>query len=293
MITSMTGFGRGEVSSDGMTLTAEIRSVNSRYLDISIRLPQLIQDKELDLKELIQSKINRGKLNISVRIDQSETGEPEVTFNEQMAKGYKKLLEELRAAAGIHEPISLDTLLTFNGIFVSREQDEETLELIWELTKKATDEAIAQLNRMRTQEGEQLGKDLEQRITNIDQILEKIAELTKDRAAEAKQKLQERLNALINDELIDPDRLEMEVAMLADRMDITEEIVRLQSHIKFFREALEHSDAVGRRLNFLSQEINREINTIGSKANSSEISQYVVQAKENLEQIREQVQNIE
>lgn len=293
MIVSMTGFGRGEASSDGLTLTAEIRTVNSRYLDFSIRLPQQIQEKELELKEQVQSKVNRGKVNINVRLDQAETGEPEITFNDQLVKGYKRLLEELRSAAEIEEPVSLRNILSFNDIFVSREQDEETIELIWKLTQKAVDDAVEQLNEMRKKEGEQLQNDLIQRISNIEELLESIAVLTKDRSTEAKEKLEERLKNLISDDSIDPERLEMEVALLADKMDITEEIVRLRSHIKFFREALGQDEAVGRRLNFLSQEINREINTIGSKANSSEISQYVVHAKENLEQIREQIQNVE
>lgn len=293
MIVSMTGFGRGKATSDSLTLTAEIRSVNSRYLDFSIRLPQEIQDKELKLKEHIQSKITRGKVNISVRLDQAQTGEPEITFNEQLVKGYKKLLEELREAADIKEPVTLRNVMSFNDIFVSREQDEETIDMIWKLTLEAVKEALVQLNEMRNQEGRQLYRDLKQRIDNIEELLEKIAVLTKDRSSEAKEKLEERLKNLISDDSIDPERLEMEVALLADKMDITEEIVRLRSHIKFFREALEQDEAVGRRLNFLSQEINREINTIGSKANSSEISQHVVHAKESLEQIREQIQNVE
>lgn len=293
MIVSMTGFGRGEASSDGLTVTAEIRSVNSRYLDFSIRLPQEVQEKELKLKEHLQSEINRGKININIRLDQAQTGEPEITFNEQLVRGYKKLLEELRAAAEIEEPVTLRNVMSFNDIFVSREQDEETIKRIWDLTIKATDEAVDQLNGMRRQEGQQLQKDLLQRINNIEELLEKIAVLTKNRSAEAKEKLEERLKNLISDDSIDPERLEMEVALLADKMDITEEIVRLRSHIKFFREALDQEEAVGRRLNFLSQEINREINTIGSKANSSQISQHVVHAKENLEQIREQIQNVE
>lgn len=293
MIVSMTGFGRGEASADGFAVTAEVRAVNSRYLDISIRLPQEIQERELDLKELVQEKINRGKLNISVRLNQAQTGEPEVTFNKELVKGYKKLLEELRTSANIDKSVTLRDLMSFNDIFVSREQDEETLKKIWQLTAEAATEAITQLNNMRRQEGKQLENDLHQRIDNIEELLKKISILTKNRAEEARDKLRERLEDLIGDESVDPERLEMEVAILADKMDITEEIVRLQSHIKFFREALQQDESVGRRLNFLSQEINREINTIGSKANSSEISRHVVHAKENLEQIREQVQNIE
>ncbi len=289
----MTGFGRGEATNNGITVTTEVKSVNSRYLDISFRLPQVIQDKELELKEEIQKQLSRGKLNINVRLDQAETGEPDITFSDKLAKGYKQLLEELRSAAHISEPVTLRDLLQFGEIFVSREQDQETLNIIWELSKEATQKALKQLISMRVQEGNQIKEDLLNRVDHISQVLSRIEELTRDRAPEIRDKLMERIQNLIDDDSLDPDRLEMEVAMLADKMDITEEIVRLKSHIKFFKHAVDQEETVGRRLNFLSQEMNREINTIGSKASSSEISQYVVQAKESLEQIREQVQNVE
>lgn len=146
---------------------------------------------------------------------------------------------------------------------------------------------------MRSQEGAQLEEDLVKRIDHIEKMIKKVQTLTEGRADESRQKLLDRIRNLVDDDTLNQERLELEVAILVDKMDITEELVRLQSHLKFFREAIEHEDSVGRRLNFLSQEINREINTIGSKANNSEISQYVVQAKESLEQIREQVQNVE
>ncbi len=293
MITSMTGFGRGEASADGITVTVELRTVNSRYLDISLKLPQVIQEKELDLKELLQEHVERGKLNVNVRVDKSDTGEPDITFNKNLVKGYKKMLNDLRDAAGIEKPISLDSFLQFNDIFESREEDEETVEAIWSLTKQSTRIAAEDLKKMRLQEGKQLENDLLNRVNHIEEMLEIVKTKTEGRAAEAREKLLERINDIIENDKIDPDRLEMEVAIQVDKMDITEEIVRTQSHIKFFREAVKNDDAVGRRLNFLSQEINREINTIGSKANDSEISQHVVQAKESLEQIREQVQNVE
>lgn len=293
MITSMTGFGRGEASLAGIAVTVEVKTVNSRYLDLSLRLPQTLQDKELDIKDHLKQHIQRGKVNVSVRVDKADTGQPEITFNQKMVQGYKQMLNELREAAGIEEPVSMQTFLRFDGIFIPREEDEETRQAIWQLTQKATDTAVDKLHEMRHQEGSQLEEDLLQRVDQIEEMLNIILEKTKGRAQETKQQLLERINNLIDSDKLDPDRLEMEVAVLADKMDITEEIVRTQSHIKFFREAVQNGGAVGRRLNFLSQEINREINTIGSKANDSEISQYVVQAKESLEQIREQVQNVE
>lgn len=293
MITSMTGFGRGEASSEGISVTVELKTVNSRYLDISLRMPQSIQDHELDLKELLQQHVERGKLNVSVRVDKSEMGEPEITFNENLVQGYKTMLNNLRKAAGIDDPITLQTLMEFNDIFESREQDEETKDLIWELTQEAAEKAAEELKKMRRQEGSQLETDLNQRVDHIEKMLNIVKEKVDGRAAEMKEDLLERIQDLIDNDKIDPDRLEMEVAMLVDKTDITEEIVRTQSHIKFFRKAVNNDDSVGRRLNFLSQEINREINTIGSKANDSEISQYIVKAKESLEQIKEQIQNVE
>lgn len=293
MITSMTGFGRGEASENGITVTVELKSVNSRYLDISLRLPQSLQDKELDIKEILQEHVERGKVNVSIRIDKSDTGEPEITFNENLVQGYKEMLNDLRKAAGIEEPITLQTFLEFNDIFESREDDEETKEQIWDLAQQAVKDAAEELKKMRMQEGSQLENDLNQRIDHIEEMLNIVMDKVDGRSEEIKEDLLERINELIESDKIDPDRLEMEVAVLVDKMDITEEIVRTQSHIKFFREAINNDNAVGRRLNFLSQEINREINTIGSKANDSEISQYIVKAKESLEQIREQVQNVE
>lgn len=293
MITSMTGFGRGEASENGITVTVELKSVNSRYLDISLRLPQSLQNNELDIKELLQEHVERGKVNVSIRVDKSDTGEPEITFNENLVQGYKEMLNDLREAAGIEEPITLKTFLEFNDIFESREDDEKTKEQIWTLTQQAVVEAGKELKNMRLQEGSQLENDLNQRIDHIEKMLNIVMHKVDGRSKEIKEDLIERINELIESDKIDPDRLEMEVAVLVDKMDITEEIVRTQSHIKFFREAVNNDDAVGRRLNFLSQEINREINTIGSKANDSEISQYIVKAKESLEQIKEQIQNVE
>lgn len=293
MITSMTGFGRGEASENGITVTVELKSVNSRYLDISLRLPQSLQDKELDIKEILQEHVERGKVNVSIRVDKSDTGEPEITFNENLVQGYKEMLNNLRKAAGIEEPITLQTFLEFNDIFESREDDEETRVQIWNLAQQAVKDAADELKKMRMQEGSQLENDLNQRIDHIEQMLNIVMDKVDGRSKEIKEDLIERINELIESDKIDPDRLEMEVAVLVDKMDITEEIVRTQSHIKFFREAVNNDNSVGRRLNFLSQEINREINTIGSKANDSEISQYIVKAKESLEQIREQVQNVE
>ena len=293
MIISMTGFGRGEASENGITSTVEIKSLNSRYLDLSIRLPQRLQDKELEVKELVQKTVNRGKLNITVYISESETGEPAMRIDEKKVKGYSKILNNLREAAGISDPITIKDITQFNDVFINEEEDEETIEQKWNVAEKALQQAVESLLKMRTQEGSQLKNDLVDRIEFIEDNLEIITKETAGRAEDARDKLLERINNLIEEDKIDPERLELEVAVLVDKMDVTEEIVRLRSHLKFFIEAVDQPEPAGRRLNFLTQEINRELNTIGSKANNSEIAQYVVKCKEALEQIREQVQNVE
>ncbi|NIS37761.1 DUF1732 domain-containing protein [Candidatus Saccharibacteria bacterium] len=195
--------------------------------------------------------------------------------------------------AGIDQPIQLHDLLRFDDIFESEEEDEEDIEIIWNCTQDALDQSLDHLNEMRLQEGEELRNDLTELIEGISEIVKTVKGLSEKRGPEVREKLQTRINTMIDEEKIDPERLEMEVAILIDKMDVNEEIIRLQSHLKFFLEALENDEPVGRRLNFLSQEINRELNTIGAKSNDSTIAHHIVLGKEKLEKIREQVQNIE
>lgn len=293
MIKSMTGFGRGEFSSDGFQVTVEIKTLNSRYLDISTRMPQSIQEHEFDIKEEIQKKMSRGKAHVSINVEKTDQLSPDITYNEGLIKAYSEMLQKVKSLAGIDAPIQIDDLLRFDDIFESQEKDEEDIENIWKCTQEALDKSLSLLNQMRIQEGEELGNDLTELINGISDIVETVKGLSDDRAPEVREKLQMRISNLIDDEKIDPERLEMEVAILVDKMDINEEIIRLQSHLKFFLEALDNNEPVGRRLNFLSQEINRELNTIGAKSNDSTIAHHIVLGKEKLEKIREQVQNIE
>ncbi|MFP8487691.1 YicC/YloC family endoribonuclease [Gracilimonas sp. Q87] len=289
----MTGFGRGEATDDGLTATVEIKSLNSRYLDISTRLPQRLQDKELEVKELVQKTINRGKLNVTVYVSEDKSAELSIAVDKNKVIGYTRLLEEIRFAAEIEDPVTIRDITQFNDVFINKEEDEEVLEKKWAVSEQALKEALSSLMKMRRQEGDQLKNDLIDRIDFIDDNIKIITKETNGRAEETRDKLLERITNLIEEDKIDPERLEIEVAILVDKMDVTEELVRLQSHLKFFKEAVEQPEPAGRQLNFLTQEINRELNTIGSKANNSEIAQYVVKCKEALEQIREQVQNVE
>ncbi len=293
MITSMTGFGRGVVSDNGIICTVEIKSLNSRFLDLNIRLPQRFQDKELQLKEQIQNTVSRGKLNVTVHLDQKNGDESGLHYDPEKVTSYSRILNEIRDLAGIDEQITLRSLLNFGDIFSVQEEDDEQKEHFWKLIQQATADAVKNLIKMRQQEGTQLKHDLKERITTIEEELIEIEEKSKGRIPAAKEKLLVRVKSLMEDDNFDEDRLELEIAIMVDKMDITEELVRLRSHLKFFLEAIEEGSLMGRRLNFLTQEINRELNTIGSKANNSEIAHHVVRSKESLEQIREQVQNIE
>lgn len=293
MIISMTGFGRGEAADNGLNATVEIKTLNSRFLDVSIRLPQQLQQKELELKELFQKSIKRGKLNVSVNLSQQDSADPKIQVDVDKVKSYKTILNEVREAAGISESITIKNIISFGDIFISEEEDEQAIEAKWELVLKATHNAIDKLMEMRKQEGGQLKNDLLSRVSNIEESVTQILSITEGRSDEIRKKLHERIRTLVEDENLDQERLELEVAILADKMDITEETVRLAAHLKFFIEAIEQPEPAGRRLNFLTQEINRELNTIGSKANDSGIAHHVVRAKEMLEQIREQVQNVE
>jgi uncharacterized protein (TIGR00255 family) len=293
MIRSMTGFGRGEASSKGFQVTVEVKTLNSRYLDISSRIPQSILHHEFDIKEIVQSNLSRGKVHINAYVDRTDTSKPSITYKSEMVQAYGKMLEQVKFLANIREPLTLTDLLQFEGVFETRQEDEEEVEVIWTCMTEALGKAISLLNEMRSQEGKELKNELITQINGISVMLEEVSDLAVKRIPDVRERLKNRIKNMVTDEKTDPERMEMEIALLVDKMDINEEIIRLQSHLKFFLEALENSEPMGRRLNFLCQEINRELNTIGAKANDSAISQHIVLGKEKLEQIREQVQNIE
>ena len=295
MIISMTGFGRGEASANGVTAMVELKTLNSRYLDISVKLPQHFQDKELQFKEMLTQQISRGKLNVSIHLDDTESQRKVPVVDAQKLANYMQILQEIQTSIGTDAKIELNQLLQFNDLITQSEpvQDPEHDKLCWSLIQQANAIAIEKLMEMKRQEGAQLKDDINSRLSGIREALHQIQQTTDGRGEDLKKKLQERISSLLDDEKIDPNRLEVEVALMADKMDITEETVRLEAHLKFFTEAIQSNEHAGRRLNFLTQEINRELNTIGSKANDSSIAHEVVKSKEMLEQIREQVQNIE
>ena len=290
MIRSMTGFGRATASADGADVTVEVRSLNGRYAEVSVRAPRGLALHEADLQNRVKDALERGKINVSVQVQRAAEAVP-MRVDAAAASAYRRLLDDLREAAGITEPVRLDDLLRFPDLLVADEREDDA-DALWTATESALAAALADLDRMRRQEGDALAADLRARLDAIETELDAVEAAAPARLDAARVALHERLADVLGDERVDRDRLELEIALLADRLDVNEECVRLRSHLALFRDALAEGGAVGRRLNFLAQEFNREINTIASKANDPAIAHRAVTMKEELEKIREQVQNV-
>jgi uncharacterized protein (TIGR00255 family) len=288
----MTGYGSAELERDGQRLTAEIRSVNHRFGEVSVRAPKLVGLFEDQIRQLIQERFSRGKFTLTITWSGAgESGEV-LKVNEVVVDRYVKLLEQLRSRYQLDSGLDLRTLATLPDVFTWEHtalSDEET----WSLLKALVGKACENLNAMKAREGEALSRDLDHRLRILREQLEQVSRRAPLRPLEAKERLMGRVRALLDDVEMDPIRLAQEVALMADRLDCTEECVRLAAHLDQFRSLMEGPEPAGRKLNFLLQEMNREANTIGSKANDVEIAHAVVVIKEELERLREQVQNVE
>ncbi len=291
----MTGYGRGEVFVNGLRLTAELRSVNHRFCEISTRLPRTLSAFEVEARKVVGDRMTRGKISLLVQWGEGEReAEPRgtLTLDERAADRYMELLGVIKKKYGLKGEMDLQTFASLPNLFVWEEPESEPefyLLLLRQVVTEATEDAI----RMKEVEGTALRKDLEARVESIRGRVAQIRERAPERTRAAQEKLRERIRLLLNEGEIAEERIAQEVAMLADRLDCTEECVRLESHCAHFRKLLEEESAPGRKLNFLLQEMNREINTIGSKSSDVPIVEQVVEVKEELERIREQVQNIE
>jgi len=292
MIASMTGFGRGEAQRDGITVSVELRTVNNRFLEVASRLPRSLSLRENDVKEVIRRKISRGKINVQATIERGESGAVGLAVNAAAARAYYKLLADLRKTLRLREPVRLEHMLQFSEIFEQRDA-EETGEREWEALEEALEAALDVLSAMRRAEGGELERDFRARLAQLEGMIADVERLAAEQVPAERTRLRERVAQLLEKTPVDEGRLEMELALLADRLDVTEECVRFRSHNKFFLEAMASPEAAGRKLNFLIQEMNREANTIGSKSNSPAIAHIVVRMKEELEKVREQLQNIE
>ncbi len=294
MIRSMTGFGHGRASGDGATASVEIRSTNKRHLNVYVHLPDPMAEAEAEVRGRVQEAFERGQFDVDVSVEHANLEELPDAIDADAAIQYKRRLEQLSAAAQIEEPVRLDHLLHFEEIFAAEEEREAVkIQRAWPIVMNALDAAIEDLQKMRAEEGTALQDDLEQRTHAIDEHLNAIEERAPQRVEERQDRLRERLEELVEDDRIDPDRIETEIAMLADKLDVTEECVRLHSHLKMFREALDSDESSGRKLKFITQEIHREANTIGAKADDEVISRHAVDMKEEIEKIKEQIRNVE
>ena len=292
MIKSMTGFGRGEVSQDGKEFTVEIKTVNHRYSDVFIKMPRQISFLEDKVRELVGKTVSRGKIDVFVSYYNYSEDSKHVSFDESLAKAYISAVETLRDKYGLTDDITVSLISKYPDI-LKVEQEEEDEELLWSLLRDATVKALDALVRMREIEGEGLKNVLLERADYIESIIGEINKRAPEVPKDYKLKLSARIKDLLDQQVVDENRLAPEVAIFADRCSIDEELVRLASHISQLRDAFTLSVPIGRKLDFLVQEMNREINTIGSKANDLSITKNVVEIKSEIEKIREQIQNIE
>jgi uncharacterized protein (TIGR00255 family) len=299
MLRSMTGFGVAEVAGRGFKIATELRSVNHRFLDIALRLPRALQSFEDEIKTRIRDRIDRGRISLTFTFEAQEEVE-EVALNEALVSAYARAGREVAARLGF-APFEADAAAAGPLVAAILSQPEILTRTTRDLDENAVrtvlfesiDRAVAQADEMKRREGRALGEDLQRRVTQLGQSLQSVQTLAPLVPREAKANLEARLRKLLDAGEVDPQRLAQEVAILADRSDVTEECVRLGSHLRQFDETMKSGDQGARRLGFLLQEMHREVNTIGSKTGNLEIIQDVLSMKEEIEKLREQVQNLE
>ena len=292
MLKSMTGFGRAVEEIDGYVITVEIKSVNHRYFDFSSRIPRQYGFLDDKLKSYINSKVSRGKVECYVSVEALDTEDAAVVINKTLASAYVKALKELAEEYSLKEDFGTAFVSRLPDVFVLKKADEDE-EKIWQLVKSVTDEAIEKFIQMRAVEGAKMKEDVASRAEYILDCVSFIEERSPQTVKDYNDKLVERVHEIIGDVSLDEQRIIQEVAIYADKVAVAEETVRLRSHIAQLKTFLESEEPIGRKMDFLVQEINRETNTIGSKANDVEIARKVVDIKAEVEKIREQIQNIE
>lgn len=289
MLRSMTGYGRADGTVAGHPCSIEIRTVNGRHLELSTRLPKHWADKELAVRELVRERITRGSVSVYVRLE--ENASQQLIINPTMARMAAEQLRLLQHELSLDGTLTLADVLSIPAVFQGAPEDAEAPDP-WPELSNLIIMAIEHLTAMRDKEGSELERDFDHRLAALEQALNDVEQRSKNRIPAERERLRERVTQLMSDG-VDEQRLQLEIILLADKLDVTEECTRLRSHIKFFRETMTTSSTAGRKLNFLLQEMNREVNTIGSKCNDADIARIVVGMKEEMERMREQIQNIE
>lgn len=292
MIKSMTGFGRCEIQKYSRKFTVELKSVNHRYLDVNIRMPKKLNFFETAIRSLLKSYAARGKIDIFVTCEDLSQAQMSVKYNSSLAEEYMKYLKQMEKEFGLENDIRVSTLSRYPEVFTMEEQSEDEEEL-WNGLKEALEGAFKQFVETRKREGENLKKDILSKLDILSEQIEFIEERSPQIIAEYRTKLEDKMKELLADTQIEESRIAAEVILFADKICTDEEVVRLKSHISHMRNTLEEQDEIGRKLDFIAQEMNREANTILSKANDIEVSDRAIGLKTEIEKIREQIQNIE
>ena len=292
MIKSMTGFGRCEVQKDSRKFTVELKSVNHRYLDVNIRMPKKLNFFETAIRNLLKSYANRGKVDIFITYEDLSQAQVAVKYNAVVAGEYLKYLKQMEEEFGLENDIRVSTLSRYPEVFTMEEQSEDEEEL-WNGLKETLEGAFGQFVRTRQTEGENLKRDILAKLDRLSKLTAYIEERSPQIVSEYRAKLEEKMKELLADTQIEESRIAAEVILFADKICTDEEVVRLKSHISHMRNTLDEKDEIGRKLDFIAQEMNREANTILSKANDIEVSDYAISLKTEIEKIREQIQNIE
>lgn len=288
----MTGYGRGEAQNAHYKITIEVKSVNHRFLEVMLRLPRQLNPLEDALRKSVRERLLRGKADVFLTLEESETKNPALKVDNELALVYHNSLLQLAGFCNLPGEVELRTIASFPGV-ITAEKEEADLEALLPLAEEALRQALAALVEMRSIEGAGMARDFQNHLEDIRRALVKITGMAPGIVEEYKRKLRMRITELLEDVSVDEARFSNEVAFFADRSDISEELARLESHLEQFGQALNDQAAVGRRLEFILQEMNREINTIGSKANDLGLSQLVIDMKSSLEKMREQAQNVE
>lgn len=292
MLKSMTGYGRTQKIINGRDIIVEIRSVNHRYYEYSSRIPRTYNYIDEKLKALIKQNVSRGKIDINVTINNIEGKDTEIAINKSSAEGYVNALRSVAEELGIKDDITLSKLIKLPDIFnVQKTPDDE--EQLWNDVSEVANEAIEKFVKMRETEGEKLRNDILEKNALIFGMVQKIEELSPQTVENYRNRLYQKLKEILDGKEVDQQRIITEAAVFAEKIAVDEETVRLRSHISQLTDLLDSCDAIGRKLDFIVQEMNREINTIGSKAQDLNITRLVVDMKAELEKIREQIQNIE
>lgn len=291
MVKSMTGFGKTTVESGNKKIVIEIKSLNSKQLDLNLRIPNIYKEKEMEIRGMIKEQLDRGKVDMCIYFDNSET-DKDVSINKTIVMQYFNQMLEISAQLGVevNQNDLLQTVMRFPDTLQvkSEELDEEE----WKCLKAGIEEALSEINKFRIQEGKALIKDISHRIQLIQQLAGDVPKFEGKRVEAIRQKLHEKINEWTEVKNIDQNRMEQEIIYYLEKLDITEEKVRLANHCKYFMETVEKEEAPGRKIGFIAQEIGREINTMGSKANDHDIQKLVVRMKDELEKIKEQSLNV-